>query len=96
MLAIKKIVKETYTNSAGYTLYLAIRENFDSNRPFELSFDGISSTSSSSLNSSFGALIEEFGLEKFTTLVEVKNISTSEAEILKKYVSGFKNIQKNS
>lgn len=91
MLAIKEIVKETYTNTSGYSLYIAIRDYFDSDKPFELSFDGVSSTSSSFLNSSFGALIDEFGLAKFTSLVKIKNVSKGEAEIIKKYISGFKN-----
>jgi len=94
MLAVNKIVTETYTNNSGYNLYVAIKDNFVANRPVELSFDGISSTSSSFLNSSFGTLIEEFGLEKFTALVKIKNVSKGEAEILKKYISGFRNTNK--
>ncbi len=95
MVAINKIVSETYTNTSGNKLYLAIKDNFVSNKPVELSFDGISSTSSSFLNSSFGALIEEFGLEKFTSLVKIKNVTKGEAEIIKKYVSSFRNTHKN-
>jgi hypothetical protein len=95
MVAINKIVTETYTNSSGYNLYVAIKDNFVANQPIELSFDGISSTSSSFLNSSFGALIEEFGLDKFTSLVKIKNVTKGEAEIIKKYIQGFKNTHKN-
>lgn len=95
MVVVSKIVTETYTNSSGYNLYLAIKDNFVANQPFELSFDGVSATSSSFLNSSFGTLIEEFGLDTFTSLVKIKNVTKGEAEILKKYISGFKNRQKS-
>jgi hypothetical protein len=95
MLFLKQIVTETYTNSAGCTLYVALKDKFLTNQPIELSFDGISSTSSSFLNSSFGALIDEFGLAKFTSLVKIKNVTKGEAEILKKYISGFKDRQKS-
>jgi hypothetical protein len=94
MVTVKEIVKETYTNTSGFNLYIAIRDYFDTDRSFELSFDGISSTSSSFLNSSFGALIEEFGVDKFTSLVKIKNVTKGEAEIIKKYVLGFKNTSK--
>ena len=87
-------MSDTYTNSSGFHLYSAIKDKFISNQPFELSFDGVSATSSSFLNSSFGALIEEFGLDKFTSLVKIKNITKGEAEIIQKYLVGFKNTHK--
>lgn len=96
MIEIKDIVNDTYTNTSGYCLYLEMKKYFLKNIPFDLSFRDITSTSSSFLNSSFGNLIEEFGLEKFTSLVRLKNVSVGEAAIIKKYVSGFKSSHQKS
>ncbi len=90
MVSIKDIVTDTYTNASGFCLYTVMKPLFDSNTKVELSFDGITATSLSFLNSSFGALIEDFGIEKFISLVKPINITKSEAELIKKYISGFK------
>ncbi len=90
MVTIKNIVSETYTNSSGFSLYVVLKPYFDSDTQFELSFEDITATSSSFLNSSFGALIEQFGLNKFLSLVKPTHITKTEAEVIKKYISGFK------
>lgn len=90
MVIIKNIVSETYTNSSGFSLYTVLKSYFETNTKFELSFDGVSATSSSFLNSSFGALIDDFGLGTFISLVKPINITKTEAEVIKKYISGFK------
>jgi hypothetical protein len=90
MLTIKNIVTDTYTNSAGYSLYQELKKYIAARKPVTLSFKGVSSTSSSFLNSSFGSLIEEFGLPAFTSFIKPVDITASEAEIIRKYVSGFR------
>jgi hypothetical protein len=94
MVRIIDIVPETYSNESGNSLYVKIKDFFDGNTPFELSFEDISCTSSSFLNSSFGSLIEEFGVEKFVSLVKPKNLTKGEADILKSYVGSFKRLSK--
>jgi len=90
MLTIKEIVTDTYTNFSGYSLYQELKVYLAAKKPVTLSFKGVFSTSSSFLNSSFGSLIEEFGLPVFISFVKPVDISAGEAEIIRKYISGFR------
>lgn len=90
-IQLSEIVKDTYTNNSGYSLYLQMKEAFLRKEKVEISFKDSTPTSSSFLNSSFGALIEEFGLNVFMELVVPKEITASQSHVLKGYVSSFRN-----
>ncbi len=89
-LKVKDIVLETFTNTSGYTLYLALKPFFINDQKIYVSFDTCGSTSSSFLNSSFGQLIEEFGYSKFTELITPKDLTVIQAQLLKKHISSYK------
>ncbi len=89
ILYLKNIVSETYTNTEGEKLYAALISVFLKNEKVILSFKDSSITSSSFLNSSFGRLIESYGLEKFKQSVSPKELTITQAEVLKKYISSF-------
>jgi hypothetical protein len=88
-LRLCEIVTETYSNSAGYKLYLELRSYVSKDSPVELSFLGSTPPSSSFLNSSFGTIIQEFGLERFKALIKPVDISSSQASMLRHYISTF-------
>ena len=88
-IRLSDIVTETYSNSAGYRLYNELRNYVSLNSPVELSFLGSTPPSSSFLNSSFGTMIEEFGLEKFKALIKPVDLSSSQASMLRHYISTF-------
>lgn len=90
-IQLSEIVNDTYSNSSGYSLYLQMKEAFSRKERVEISFKDSTPTSSSFLNSSFGALIEEFGLIVFMELVVPKEITTGQSHVLKRYVSTFRN-----
>lgn len=87
MIKLKDIVKDTYTNASGYSLYTIINHELNSNKEIiTLSFEGVSCTSSSFLNSSIGSLIETHGIAVLNRIKPVQ-VSPTQAELLKKYVS---------
>lgn len=95
MILIKDIVKDTFTNASGYNLYLEIVKQLDkTNENILLSFEGISITSSSFLNSSIGAIVEERGFAILQRIKPVK-VGATQAELLKKYISSLNRLVRN-
>ncbi len=92
MLKLTSIVKETYTNTAGYTLFLALDSHFKANDPVELSFSEATPTSSSFLNSSLGALVEAYGIDQVKRLLKITNISSGEQQVLRKFFSSLNKV----
>lgn len=86
---LKDIVSDTYSNASGYQLYRALKDDLKDGKIIHLSFLGASSPSTSFLNSSFGALIEDLGLDKFLTLVKPAEVTHTQASMLKHYIHGF-------
>lgn len=89
MLKLTSIVSETYTNTTGYMLFLALDKYIKANDCVELSFEGATPTSSSFLNSSFGSLIDAYGMDKLKASVKITHLSSGEEQILRKFFSGF-------
>ncbi len=89
IITIKDIVPETYTNASGYSLFVVMENALDANEEMLiLSFEGVSITSSSFLNSSIGALIDKYGIKVFNRVKAVK-LTPTQSDVLKKYVSSF-------
>lgn len=89
-IVLTDIVTDTYTNSSGYVLYTVLKEAIRNKETVELSFKGASAPSSSFLNSSFGNLIEELGLEKFLAVIKPEEVTSTQATMLKHYIQAFK------
>lgn len=90
LIRLKDIVSDTYTNTAGYTLYSELKRILSNGEQVQLSFFGVPAPSSSFLNSSFGALIEEMGLDKFLKSVKPADVTPTQASMLKHYIQGFR------
>lgn len=87
---IKDIVSDTYSNASGYQLYLALKSDLRDGKVIYLSFLGASSPSTSFLNSSFGTLIDDMGLENFLAHVKPAEVTLTQASMLKHYIQGFR------
>jgi uncharacterized membrane protein len=87
---IKDIVTETYTNQAGYSLFVVLDNYFSTNTMVEVSFANADAFSSSFLNSSIGSLIEKHGQKKFKELFKPVEINKSQINMLVTYLSTFK------
>ena len=95
MLIIKDIVHDTFTNAAGFVLFTALKLELDkSAEVLPLSFAGVTSTSSSFLNSSIGAIADDYGLD-ILKRIKPMHVGATQSEILKKYIFKLK-IQSSS
>jgi hypothetical protein len=90
-IRLTDIVTDTYTNSSGYVLYTFLKRVLRENEIIELSFLDAPAPSSSFLNSSFGSLIDEMGLDNFLDLVKPREVTPTQARMLKHYIQAFKN-----
>lgn len=90
-IRLTDIVADTYTNSSGYVLYTFLKSVLNKNEIIELSFLDAAAPSSSFLNSSFGSLIDEIGLENFLAVVKPRETTSTQAKMLKHYIQAFKN-----
>ncbi len=91
-LTISDCVYDFVTNASGYTLYVTLKELLVKHDLVQLSFRGISATSSSFLNSSLGALVEELGITVLNRIKPV-DVSGTQAAILEKYVLSLRSIK---
>ncbi|SFU01786.1 protein of unknown function [Algoriphagus locisalis] len=87
---IKDLVSDTYSNASGYQLYLALKSDLMQGKVIHLSFLGATSPSTSFLNSSFGTLIEDLGLENFLAQIKPAEVTQTQAKMLKHYIEGFR------
>jgi hypothetical protein len=94
MIYIKDIVEDTYTNASGFVLYTVLKPYIESKNCVIVSFEGKLSCSTSFLNSSFGQLIEEFGIDSFKTNIKLTDITKTNASFIKKYVTSFMSLEK--
>ncbi|MEB2781583.1 STAS-like domain-containing protein [Algoriphagus persicinus] len=89
-ILLTDIVSDTYSNAAGYSLYLVLKNKLKDGEVIQLSFLGASPPSTSFLNSSFGSLIDEMGLDDFLSLVKPAEVTHTQASMLKHYIQGFR------
>jgi hypothetical protein len=89
LVIINNIVDSTYTNAQGYKLYVVLLPFFIKNEKVDLSFVDLTPMSTSFLNSSLGALIEEFGFEQFKHVIRPVEITKSHAEVLSMYLKSL-------
>ncbi|GHB48408.1 STAS-like domain-containing protein [Mongoliitalea lutea] len=89
-IRVTHIVKKTYKNKAGNEIYLRLKEELKNSESLKIYFKDGSVPSSSFLNSSFGALIEEIGLPEFLCLVNPIELTPTQAYMLKHYIQWFK------
>ncbi len=89
MIKLKDIVSDTYSNAEGYSLYLTLRPYFDNKNKILLSLEEVSAFSTSFLNSSFGQLIEDFGIDTFKSILKLSNLTKVNAEMVRNYVNSF-------
>lgn len=77
------------TNTSGETFYLYLNSVMNMKDTIEISFKDSPAPSSSFLNSSFGALIEDIGLQTFLSLVKPRELTPTQAQMLRHYIQGF-------
>ena len=89
-IKLADIVNDTYTNASGYTFYLYLKRVMNMKETVEISFKDSPAPSSSFLNCSFGTLIKEIGIKNFLNLIRPKELTPTQAQMLRHYIKGFK------
>ncbi len=88
------IVSGTSSNTEGLNLYIFIKNIIqDSDSQIDISFKGATPFSSSFLNSSFGALIDDFGFATLKSKVNFIELTKNQANTLRKYFTEFKSLK---
>lgn len=90
VILVKNICDGTFTNADGYALFLNLTKVLDVYDTAVLSFSGIDAVSSSFLNSSIGAIIDQKGLEILKNRIKITNYTPALAGAIKVYVSQYK------
>lgn len=84
-LKLMDIVPGTSTNEEGVLLFAAIDPIFANGQQIRISFEKATPLSSSFLNSSFGELIDKYGLENVKKMLSINHYTPSLARMLKEY-----------
>lgn len=80
------VVAGTFTNNEGAKLYAALAPHLAAGTAVRLSLRGATAMSSSFLNSSFGDLVDYYGIAALRHSVKLVDCMPSHAAIIKKYV----------
>lgn len=92
MIKLKDIVSDTYSNASGYSFYITLRPIFENDNQTNISLEGVSAFSTSFLNSSFGQLIDEYGLDKFKKTLKISNLTKVNGDMIRNYVNSFSSL----
>lgn len=87
-LDLRQIVSDFSSNSAGFTLYSVLQKEMESNSDVILVVDKDMTLSSSFLNSSIGAILEEYGINKFKQNIKFQG-SKSQFHRMRDYINVY-------
>ena len=85
-LVLNREVKGAYSNADGYTLFCILKTYFLNNEMVEICMLGFPPMSSSFFNSSFGELIQVFGMDKFKSILKFTCITKYQVSQIRMYL----------
>lgn len=90
---VKNLIEETqdYAES-GFTVLNIAKEAIKEKVIVTLDFDGVDSIPTIFMNTSFGALMDEYGASTTKTLFKFRNIKQTQIERIRKYFNDYENI----
>jgi hypothetical protein len=88
-IKVKDITKGTFTNEDGLSVYNAIYSAISENDSIILSFEGITSLSSSFLNSSIGEIIEKFGFDFLKNKIKITKYTPQLSGLIVNYIKNY-------
>jgi hypothetical protein len=83
------VTRGTSTNPQGAALFIVLKKHLLDGSRIRLSLKDASPMCSSFLNSSFGELIDEFGLVKVRSSISLVHYTASQASTLKAYFDAY-------
>lgn len=88
-IKVKDITNGTFTNEDGLSVYNAIDSAISEKDSIILSFEGITSLSSSFLNSSFGEIIEKFGFDFLKNKIKITKYTPQLSILIMNYIKSY-------
>lgn len=85
-IVLKSEIGGSFSNADGYTLFCILKPYFLESETVCISMLGFDVMSSSFFNSSFGELIQEFGIESFRATLKFTSITNTQAKLIRKYL----------
>jgi len=89
-IIIKDITTGTTSNIDGLSLKLAINSSLADSDNILLSFEGITTISSSFLNSSIGEIVDQYGFDILKDRIKITHYTPSLAKIITKYIDDLR------
>jgi hypothetical protein len=89
---IKDIINDTARNDEGKKLFGIINDNLKENHRVCLSLKDLRPMSSSFLNASFGAIIDNYGVDFFKKKITLTDYTKFQANYIKEYISRYSKI----
>ncbi len=83
---ISQFVVDTCTNANGEVLYNILKPYFERKELVSVSFTSLSPMLSSFFNSSFGELIENYGLNVFKKTIRLIDIPKNQVDLIRSYL----------
>lgn len=93
---VLSITNETATNEAGEALGASVLPELTNRNTVSLDFSGTGAISTSFLNSSIGAWIEELGVETVKEFVKFTGLTKYQAQTLQKYLQDIQRLPKSA
>ena len=89
-IIINNIITEKTLVQSGNLLFDEINKSMSANEKLVLDMNGVSSLPSIFMNMSFGQFIDNYGLEKLLSTIQIINITKSQAERISNYFKRYK------
>lgn len=91
-IEIRKIVNNTGSNSEGYQLFLQLCNFLEHDETIHLSLKESTPFSTSFLNSSFGLLVEKYGIKKVRDKIKLTDYKLKMAMSIKSYLENLEQL----
>lgn len=90
IIELMNVVNGTLLNEDGHSLFLEIVREFDNGNSVMLSLKDSTPMTTSFMNSSFGELVDKYGIEKLRSNLAIINFRPSHAQHIKSYLDNMK------
>lgn len=95
-ILLKGILEKNAYPDAGEYIFKDIKNSIITREKIIIDMSDVLSVPTMFLNTSFGAIIDEFGSQKLKESIRFRNISKSEAERIQKYIIDYNQVIKNN
>ena len=93
---LKSILAEKTYPDAGEFIFMDIKDSIIAHDKVIIDMSDVLSVPTMFLNTSIGAIIDEFGTQKLKESIGFKNNSKAEAERIQKYIIDYNQVIKNN